>query len=166
MKFQLKNCLATLHFMKIQTISIVTAATILLVGCGKQSGSSGTASAPANEQSSAESAATAANITGTWKWIAPTNPDGKTPDITFILKLQGGTLSGTVNKSTGTEVITNGVGQGDEVSFQTVVQKKTGPTTTIYSGKISGDTIKGTVEIAVGDRKLGTKDWEADRAKK
>jgi hypothetical protein len=47
--------------MKIQTISIVTAATILLVGCGKQSGSSGTASAPAKEQSSAESAATAAD---------------------------------------------------------------------------------------------------------
>ncbi|MGA3179791.1 MAG: hypothetical protein ABSF38_05550 [Verrucomicrobiota bacterium] len=151
--------------MKIQTINIVTAATLFLVGCGKQNGSSGTASSPAKEPSSAASAATAANITGTWKWIAPTNPDGKTPDITFTLKLQGATLTGTVNKSTSTEVITNGVGQGDEVSFQTVVQKKAGPTTTTYSGKISGDTIKGKVEVEVGDRKLGTQDWEADRTK-
>jgi len=150
---------------KIQTINIVTAATLFLVGCGKQNGSSGTASAPAKVPSSAASAATAANITGTWKWIAPTNPDGKTPDITFTLKLQGATLTGTVNKSTSTEVITNGVGQGDEVSFQTVVQKKAGPTTTTYSGKISGDTIKGKVEVEVGDRKLGTQDWEADRTK-
>ena len=74
-------------------------------------------------------------------------------------------MTGTVNKSTSTEVITNGVGQGDEVSFQTVVQKKAGPTTTTYSGKISGDTIKGKVEVEVGDRKLGTQDWEADRTK-
>ena len=151
--------------MKIQTISIVTAATILLVGCGKQSGSSGTASAPANKQSSAESAATAANITGTWKWMAPANPDGKTPNITFTLKLQGEALTGTVNKSTSTEAITNGVVQGDEVSFKTIREGKAKKSTTTYSGKLSGDTIKGTVEIDVGGRKIGPQDWEADRAK-
>ncbi len=152
--------------MKIQTISIVTAATILLVGCGKQSGPSGTASSPANDQSSTQSAATAANITGTWKWVAPTNPDGKTPDITFTLKLQGETVTGTVNMKNTTDAITNGVVKGDGVSFQTIREGKAGQAINTYSGKISGDTIKGTVETAVGDRTFGAKDWEADRVNK
>lgn len=107
-----------------------------------------------------------ANPTGTWKWVAPTNPDGRIPDITFNLKLQGEALTGTVIKqSTGTEAITNGIVKGDEVSFQTVRQKSGGKTTTTYSGKISGDKIKGTVETDVGDRKFGPQDWEADRVK-
>jgi len=42
--------------MKIQTISAVVAATILLVGCGKQNTSSGTSPSPAKEQPSAASA--------------------------------------------------------------------------------------------------------------
>ena len=74
-------------------------------------------------------------------------------------------MTGTVNKSTSTEVITNGAAKGDEVSFQTIREGKAGKTTSTYSGKISSDTIKGTVEIDVGDRKLGSQDWEADRAK-
>ncbi|MGO8699495.1 MAG: hypothetical protein ACLQVY_17465 [Limisphaerales bacterium] len=151
--------------MKMHTISIVTAATILLAGCGKQSGSSGTASSPANEQSSAESAAKTANITGTWKWVAPTNPDGKTPNITFTLNLQGETVTGTVNMSTITDAITNGVVKGDEVSFQTIREGKAGPAINTYSGKISGDSIKGTVETDVGGKPFGAKDWEADRVK-
>ena len=57
--------------MRIQTISIVTAASILLIGCSKQSGSSGTSSSPAKEQPSAESAATSDadirnNLPGVW----------------------------------------------------------------------------------------------------
>jgi hypothetical protein len=105
------------------------------------------------------------NLTGTWKWIAPTNPDGRTPNITFTFKLQGETLTGTVIKTASTEAITNGMVKGDGISFQTVVQKKAGKTTTTYSGKISGDKIKGTVEADAGGRKNGPQDWEADRVK-
>ena len=47
--------------------------------------------------------------TGTWKWVAPANPDGQIPKTTFTLKLQGEILTGTVTKSTGTKTITNGV---------------------------------------------------------
>jgi hypothetical protein len=111
----------------------------------------------------------AANLAGNWKWVAPANPDGRIPGITFTLKLQGETLTGTVNKTSSREAITNGVVKGDEVSFQTVVQKKSGKAgiaTTTYSGKISGDTIKGTMKIEVGDREIGPIDWEADRVKK
>lgn len=46
-----------LRFMKVHTISIVTAASILIVGCSKQRSSSSTASSPASEQGSSESAA-------------------------------------------------------------------------------------------------------------
>ncbi len=139
---------------------------LAVMGCSKKSASSGTSSSPAKEQPSAESAATAANLSGTWKWTAPTNPDGKTPNITFTLNLQGETVTGTVNMSTSTDAITNGVVKGDEVSFQTIREGKAGQATITYSGKISGDTIKGTVETAVGDRKFGPKGWEADRVKK
>jgi hypothetical protein len=111
-----------------------------------------------------EGKAPAINPTGTWKWIAPLNPDGRPPETTFTLKLQGATLTGTVNKNTSTAAITNGVVKGDTISFQTVREGKAGKTTITYSGKLSGDTIKGTVEIAVGNRKMPS-DWEAKRVK-
>jgi hypothetical protein len=106
-----------------------------------------------------------ANLTGTWKWVAPANPDGKIPAITFTLKLQGEALTGTGNKTAGAEAITNGVVKSEEVTFQTIRQKKAGPTTTTYTGKISGDKIKGTVETDAGGRKFGPQEWEADRVK-
>lgn len=154
--------------MKIQTISIVAAATILLAGCGRQSGSSGTATSPGNEQSSTESAATAAKITGTWKWMAPANPDGQIPDITFALKLEGDTLTGTRTTSAGTAtVLTNGVVKGDEISFETPHHETSFPkgkvTFTTYSGKLSGDTIKGTVAIYINGKIFNSREWEIKR---
>lgn len=113
---------------------------------------------------SAAAEASAVNPTGTWKWIAPLNPDGRPPEATFTLKLQGETLMGTVNKSSSTATITNGVVKGDMISFQTVREDKAGKSTTTYSGKLSGDTIKGTVIIDVGNRKMPSA-WEAKRVK-
>jgi hypothetical protein len=108
----------------------------------------------------------AVNPTGTWKWTAPQNPDGKTPNITFTLKLQGETLTGTVNKSTSTTTITNGVVKGDEVSFQTVREGISGKTTTTYSGILSGDTIRGNIETDVDKAKVhAVSVWEAKRVK-
>ena len=107
----------------------------------------------------------AVNLTGTWKWVAPTNPDGQIPAITITLKSQGEALTGTVNKTAGAEVITNGVVKSDEVTFQTIRQKKVGQTTTTYTGKISGDKIKGTIKIDAGGRIFAPQDWEADRVK-
>src|ERR1035437_864158 len=96
----------------------------------------------------------AVNPTGSWKWIAPVNGDGTTPKVTFTLKLQGETLAGTVNKSSGMITITNGILTGDKVSFQTVVEGKRGTRTTTYSGKISGDAIKGEMEVDGGGPKI------------
>jgi hypothetical protein len=154
--------------MNTETISIVTAATILLVGCSKQSSSSGTASAPPTEQNSAESAATAANVTGTWKLMAPANPDGQIPDITFTLKLEGKTLTGTRTTGIGkTTILTNGVITGDEVSFETPRHEASYPKGKVsyeaYSGTLSGDTIKGTINIYINDKVFNSQTWEAKR---
>jgi hypothetical protein len=100
---------------------------------------------------------------GTWKWNRA-NPDGQIPDITVTLKLQGETLTGTITKRSGTTAITNGVLHGDEVSFQTVRESKGRKTTATYSGKLSGDTIKGNVEIEVGDQVFSS-DWGLKRVK-
>jgi len=151
--------------MKTQILSIFTAATFLLAGCGKQSRSPGTTSSSASESGGAASAPAAGKITGTWKWVAPPNPDGKAPEITFSLELQGGTLIGTVNKSKGQEAITNGVVRGNEVSFQTIRQKQNGLTTTTFKGKLNEDKITGTIEIEAGGQTFEPKDWEIARVK-
>ena len=109
------------------------------------------------------------NPTGTWKWVAPANPDGQSPKISFALKLQGETLTGTRTASTGTTTLTNGVVKGDEVSFQTPRHETSFPkgkiTFTAYSGKLSGDTIHGTVKIYVDDKLFNSRDWEVRRIK-
>jgi hypothetical protein len=138
--------------MKLQPSICLTTALLVLTVTGS------------NISAGAEGKKPAAIPTGTWKWIAPTNPDGRTPEITFTLKLQGETLTGMVNKSTGTTTITNGMFKGDEVSFQTVFEGKRGKRTTTYSGKLSGDTIKGKMEADGGGPKIST-DWEARRVK-
>jgi len=104
-----------------------------------------------------------ANPAGTWKWDVA-NPDGQIPKIIFTLKLQGETLTGTITKSSGTTTITNGVFKGDNVSFQTIREGKAGKTTTTYRGKLSGDTIKGKVEINAGGKEFNS-DWAAKRIK-
>ena len=105
------------------------------------------------------------NPTGTWQWVAPANPDGRIPAITFALKLNGNTLTGAVTRSSGTTVITNGVCQGDEVSFQTVSEGKGKKCITTYRAKLNGDTLKGRLEMDVNGKKLPA-DWEARRTRR
>lgn len=102
--------------------------------------------------------------TGTWQWVAPANPDGRIPKVTFVLKLQGETLTGTVTKNSGTKNITNGALKGDEVSFQVQSEGHAGKSTTTYTGKLTGDTIKGKFEIHIlaSDKKISS-DWEVKR---
>lgn len=109
---------------------------------------------------------TGANPTGTWKWVAPANPDGRIPEITFTLKSQGESLTGIVNKSTAATAITNGVVKGDEISFQTVRAGRAGESKTTYRGKLTGDAIKGTVETVAGGKTSGPQNWEAKRLRK
>jgi hypothetical protein len=52
--------------------------------------------------------------------------------------------------------------KGAEISFTVVSTLDGGKTTSKYSGKIAGDTIKGKVEISRG-REITTQDWSAKR---
>jgi hypothetical protein len=102
--------------------------------------------------------------TGTWQWVAPANPDGTIPKTTFTLKLQGEALTGTVTKSNGTKAITNGVFKAEAVSFQVLTEGHAGKSTTTYSGKLSGDTIKGKLAIHIPARNQTlSSDWEVKR---
>jgi hypothetical protein len=102
------------------------------------------------------------DLTGTWKWTAPANPDGQIPITTFTLKLQGQTVTGTITKTASTNTISNGVLKGNEVSFQVVSEGHSGKSTTAYNGKLTGDTIKGKLEMHVRDKILSS-DWEIRR---
>ena len=51
-----------------------------------------------------------------------------------------------------------------EVSFKVTRERNGQKTTTSYSGKVSGDTIKGKAE-SERDGKTQSRDWEAKRAK-
>ncbi len=100
----------------------------------------------------------AVNPTGTWK-VATINSETKarSPERTLKLKFEGGKLSGTID---GRSEINGKVKifewpikdtklQGNDMSF-TVTHAPTvgkGPdSTTVYEGKITGDTMKGTAE--------------------
>ena len=108
---------------------------------------------------------TATDVTGSWKWTIQT-PDGNSIDMSAKLtqddqKLTGVFLDGFDQKSFD---IKNGKVKDGEVSF-TVVRPFNDDTITVnYDGKLSGDTIKGTLEVKFGDQDPMKNNWEAKRA--
>jgi len=109
----------------------------------------------------------AAAADGTWTWTTPAQ--GNRPERTSTLKLktEGDKVTGTISGRQNQEdiKISDGKITGDEVSFtvsrefngNTMVQK--------YTGKISGDTIKGKVAGKNRDGEDTSRDWEAKRKK-
>lgn len=91
-----------------------------------------------------------ADVTG--KWTAESGRGGTT---TFDLKQDGATLTGTMAGGRGEPAqISNGKVDGDNVSFE-VVREFNGNSRTIkYSGTISGNTIKLTVDMGRGPREI------------
>ena len=63
-----------------------------------------------------------------------------------------------------TLAITNGVVNNGDISFQIYSEGHAGKSTTTYSGKLSGDTIKGKLEIHIlaRDQTLSS-DWDVKR---
>ena len=101
------------------------------------------------------------SVTGTWKsTIKP--PNGDEIEITYKLKQEGEKLTGTVKRGDGPErKIEEGKLKDGKVSFQYEVERDGNKFTVKYHGELSGDTIKGKVEV--NDRSF---DWEAKRQKK
>lgn len=100
------------------------------------------------------------SVDGTWKWSF-TMPDGSKVEPRLKLHQDGTRLTGTAQFRPDNDVeIRQGVIQGNQLSFQVVRERDGQTTTTTYRGKVSGETIKGTVESDWAGPKR-TYPWEA-----
>ena len=108
-------------------------------------------------------AARAADPSGTWKWTV-TTPNGDL-ETTLKLTLKDGALTGTYSNSFGDAAISNASVKDDAIAFDVVREFDGNKFTLKYHGTISGDTIKGTIEVPGMGGDEGRKiDWNAKRA--
>ena len=96
-------------------------------------------------------AAFAADVTG--KWVGKLETPNGSRDVTYNLKQDGETLTGTVPGRNGETPITDGTVKGDDVSF-TVVR---GERKTAYTGKVMGGELKLKYQQQGQDRELTLK---------
>jgi hypothetical protein len=107
-----------------------------------------------------------ATATGSWKWTVQT-PDGDSLDMSARLTQDGQKLSGTFLDGFDQKTfdIKDGKVADGNVSF-TVTRPFNDDTITVkYTGKLSDDSIKGSLEIKFGDQDPVTNDWLAKRVK-
>jgi hypothetical protein len=108
-----------------------------------------------------------ADPTGTWTWSVPARNGGPDRTNTLALKVEGDKLTGALSSPRrGGEIaetpIKDGTVKGEDISF-TVTREFNGNTmTSKYSGKVSGDTIKGKNEFQ-RDGESQSRDWSASR---
>jgi hypothetical protein len=102
------------------------------------------------------------NPTGTWKWTI--NFGGNEREMAVKLKLDGGKLTGTFVGPDGKETaIEDGKYKDGEVSFKVTRERDGNKFVIKYSGKVSGDTLKGKSEFE-RDGETRSRDWEAKRS--
>jgi hypothetical protein len=102
-----------------------------------------------------------ADVTGTWKWTV--ERQGQTFETTLKLKQEGEKLTGTITGRNNTETeIADGKVKDNEVSFTVTREFNNNRRVQKYSGKVEGDTIKGTVEFE-RDGETISRDWEAKK---
>ena len=101
----------------------------------------------------------AADVAGTWKASVET-PNG-TFESTFLFKVDGNKLTGTVTGRMGEAPISEGKIEGDDVSFNVVRSRDGQEFKLSYKGKIKGDELMLTVSIQGMDQ---TFDMTAKRA--
>ncbi|HEY1239071.1 MAG TPA: hypothetical protein VGF16_00885 [Bryobacteraceae bacterium] len=91
-------------------------------------------------------AAWAADVTG--KWVAQVPGRQGTQEMTFNLKQEGGTLTGTITGGRGDQTISDGKVEGNNVSFVVNLEFQGNKIAQNYKGTVSGDEIKFTREVA------------------
>jgi len=101
------------------------------------------------------------DVTGTWK-SSSTNQNGQVRETTFKLKTEGGKLTGTVSGRQDDTAIEEGTIKGEEISFKVTREFNNNKVTTKYTGKVSGDTIKGKAETQ-RDGEPRSRDWVAKK---
>jgi hypothetical protein len=105
----------------------------------------------------------AADATGKWKWSFERN--GQTMTTTLTLKQDGEKLTGTVTGRNNTETaIQDGTIKDGDVSFKVTRERDGVKSSYNYKGKLSEDTIKGTIEVERDGQKT-SREWEAKRVK-
>ena len=102
--------------------------------------------------------ANATDLNGKWKGEMKT-PNGDSVEINFNFQVSGEKVTGTVANSYGEEQITEGVLQGDAISF--VVLAGGGQFKITYKGKVVGEELK--FNVTIGD--MGEAELTAKRVK-
>lgn len=100
--------------------------------------------------------------TGTWKWERKFND--QTFAVSLKLKLEGDKLTGTLTARNMDTEIQDGKFKDGDISFSVTRERNGQKFSQKYAGKLSGDTIKGTVEIERNGETMKV-DWEAKRDK-
>jgi hypothetical protein len=110
-----------------------------------------------------------ADPVGTWTWTMPGRQGGPDRTNTLTFKKEGdklvGSLSAPGRGGQAAEVkIEDAKVTGDELTFSVTRETQAGKFVSKYNGKISGDSIKGKVEVDRGDGNAPvSRDWEAKR---
>jgi hypothetical protein len=115
----------------------------------------------------APASAAAADPAGNWKWsITPPN-SGQSFESTAKLVFKDGKLTGTVTGRMGETPISDATLASDGAIAFSVVRERDGQKFVLkYSGKLTGDTIKGTIEFPdFGGGEPMKMDWNATRTK-
>src|SRR5205807_602448 len=108
-----------------------------------------------------------ADPNGTWTWTSPGRNGGPDRKSTLKLKLDGDKLTGTLSApgrggQNNDADIADGKLKGDDISFTVIREFNGNKITAKYNGKISGDSIKGKIEVE-RDGQSNSRDWEAKR---
>jgi hypothetical protein len=109
-------------------------------------------------------AAFAGDPTGTWNWTAPGRNGGAGRPAKATLTLKDGALTGAVSGRQGETPIADATFKDDMIAFSVTREFNGNSITTKYTGKLDGDTIKGSMELpAMGDNPSRKIDWSATR---
>ncbi len=109
-----------------------------------------------------------ADPTGTWAWTTPGRDGGPERKTTLKLKLEGEKVTGTISAPGRQDAppreiaIADGKLKGDEITFTVTREFQGNKFVSKYSGKISGDAIKGKIETE-RDGQARSRDWQATR---
>jgi hypothetical protein len=105
-----------------------------------------------------------ADPTGTWKWTFM-GQGGQSREATLKLKLEGDKLTGgMVGRNDRETPIEDATFKDGTVSFKITRERNGEKIVSKYTGKLSGDTLKGKIETDRGGQ-TRSRDWEAKRAK-
>src|SRR5271156_5637952 len=85
--------------------------------------------------------ALAADVSGKWTAQMP-GRNGQTREATFIFKVDGNSLTGTVSGMRGEAPISDGKIDGDQISFTQTMEFNGNSMKLIYKGTVSGDELK------------------------